>query len=41
MATFLSFKSRDQELRNRGTKWSRTIFTYQNSWSWSQTLLQV
>jgi len=38
---FCSFKSRDQELRNRGIKWSRTIFTYQNYWSWSQTLLQV
>ena len=34
-------KSSDQEPRNGAIKWSRTIFTDQDSWSWPQTLLQA
>ena len=34
-------KSSDQEPRNGAIKWSRTIFTGQDSWSRSQTLLQA
>jgi len=34
-------KSRDQEPQNGAIKWSRTIFSDQDSWSRSQTLLQA
>ena len=40
-ALWTPIRSSDQEPWNRVIKWSRTIFTNQDSWLWSQMLLQV